>query len=169
MHLEVPETVRYGYEIAVRDRERQRRAIEWVDQWPGHCRRCMAAGYQMQFEPLADGDFPGLSLQACRCIRSGHCPRCGGPWLSDVEEFDDELGVCCPHCHWQSDQPDIRPFGIDPETAKNDDDLLSAGLLTAGIVIRGFNDRGESAGPIAAIRGPSVKAPGPAGPDDEAG
>jgi len=31
--------------------------------------------------------------------------------------------------------------------------MLRAGLLTAGIVFRGFNDRGESAGPIAAIRG----------------
>lgn len=78
----------------------------WVQLWPHYCRTCEGSGV-ICWEEQHDRGYPGeLMSEPCRCIDNNQCPRCG---KSGIIDASDEPPFTCPHCKWDSNNPDFLP------------------------------------------------------------
>ena len=114
--------------------ERQAARRQWQQQWPNHCTRCEGAGvleYDDDPSPTGVSLAPGTMrfTDPCpQCVEYDLCPRCGG----DLDELTGDEALTCPHCGWNSENPERCP--PDPrEGCFGEDDPVYTTLRNAGM------------------------------------
>lgn len=82
----------------------------WVKRWPNYCKKCDGVGIlaQCDWVPYGSGVTAMASYELCECLCDDCCPRCGEA-MGTEDDWDGSDPVTCPHCGWNSMEPDACP------------------------------------------------------------